>query len=302
MALKILNSKIIVWLVVLASLVAILPSPVFAQDDPNPQDGAIGIEGSVPQEPPESAPTITIPGNGQTFDNPKIDVQGLCSAGLLVKLYNNKIFVGSTTCEDNGTYKITISLFGGQNELYAIQYDGLDQKSPKSNTVTVTLQALEAPGETSDQFFLTTPFARKGVNPKQTLIWPFTIKGGEGPYAISVNWGDGNTDLIPRETAGTFEATHEYEQSGTYQILIVATDENGNTSYLQVVAVVNGPISGNLDSGVDDTGGVRVVREFDIWPLLIMLFFVIVTFWLGKRYEKSRIRHKLRDHVPIEKI
>jgi len=44
---------------------------------------------------------------------------------------------------------------------------------------------------------LSSVYAEKGAPPGQELDWPVVLSGGTGPYAVSVDWGDGSpTDLI----------------------------------------------------------------------------------------------------------
>src|SRR4051812_22555348 len=59
------------------------------------QSGSTGVEGLINGPPPTQAPTITVPGSGQTFSNIPITVSGLCPKGLLVEVFKNGVFSGS---------------------------------------------------------------------------------------------------------------------------------------------------------------------------------------------------------------
>jgi len=104
----------------------------------NPQSGSVGLEGTVAGPPPANAPTVSTPGNGQTVSHTPITVAGLCANGLLVKVFVNNIFTGSAQCT-GGSYSIQSDLFSGRNDIVVRQYDALDQSSPDSNLVSVTL-------------------------------------------------------------------------------------------------------------------------------------------------------------------
>src|SRR5262245_49990987 len=65
---------------------------------PGPGSGSSGLQGTVKTPPPQNAPTITTPTNGQSFSKMPITVAGLCTSGLLVKVFSNNVFVGSAEC------------------------------------------------------------------------------------------------------------------------------------------------------------------------------------------------------------
>lgn len=274
---------------------------VQAQSSTNPQSGVTGLTGTVPTDPPTQGATITFPSNGQTFTDSQIDVTGVCPDDLLIKLYKNEVFAGSTVCE-NGSFTITIDLFSGQNVLVARVFDELDQPGPDSNSPVVNFDDTGGIETALDRVTLTTNFAKRGANPGQTLTWPMTLTGGTGPYAISINWGDGEETLLSLDLAGDFTPEHIYETPGTYRIIVKATDANGSSSFLQLVGVANGAVQdvpgAPLESGtLTPTGGTTF--QFVVWPLYIMLFLIISTFWLGRRYELKKLKKKLATHQSL---
>lgn len=102
-----------------------------------PQSGPLGLEATIPSTPPTIAPTIATPSNGEAFSSIPVTVSGLCSSNMLTKIFNNKVFVGSTVCA-NGSYSIRVDLFNGSNNIYAQDFDALNQGSPVSNSVTAS--------------------------------------------------------------------------------------------------------------------------------------------------------------------
>jgi len=262
-------------------------SKVLAVD--NPQSGSTGLTGQIGSAPPKTGPTITSPTNGQTFTATPVTVSGLCTTGLLVKVFSNNVFMGSVVCA-NGSYSIKIDLFSGQNDLLARQYDALDQASPDSNIVRITFNDQQFNSVGSTLMYLTSDYARRGANPGETLLWPIIIVGGTGPYAISVDWGDGKpTDLLSQSFAGSFNISHVYDSAGVYNITIKATDKNGLTAYLQVVGVANGAITSSTSS-TDNKQSILTVTKV-IWaPAAMLLPLILVAFWLGRKYELSSLR------------
>jgi hypothetical protein len=254
------------------------------------ESGSIGVEGRISSPPPTVGATITVPQDGQVFTALPVTVAGICPNGLLVKVFKNNVFAGSVQCS-GGSFSIVIDLFSGLNELVARVYDDLDQAGPDSNLVRVTLND-GRPGAGS-RVSLTSNFAKRGANPGQTLTWPIILAGGQGPYAITVDWGDGKpVDLFSREFPGTFDIEHIYDNPGIYNIVIKAVDQNGGVAYLQLVGVGNGPLSqesGGAGSGDGDAPQVKILWQ----PAAIMIPLIISTFWLGKRYELRVIRKRL---------
>ena len=274
----------------------------------NPQDGSIALEGTIPTDPPTEGATITFPSNGQTFTEVPIDVTGICPDDLLVKLFKNEVFAGSAPCE-NGAFTITIDLFSGTNELVARVYDALDQPGPDSNTVTVEFDDANATAPL-ERVTLTTNYSRKGSFPGQSLVWPIIVANGTPPYAITVEWGDGTSDLLAQPIPGEFNIEHVYDKPGTYVIVIRASDANGTSTYLQLVAIINGPVTGTVNEdgvivGADgqplDTGTIsqRTITRVLLWPLYVLLGLIMVAFWFGKRYEIKRLRKRLANDQPL---
>lgn len=282
------------WLAITALLVVFAVQPALAATE----QGSVGIEGKISSPAPTTPATISIPRSGQVFTSLPVTVSGICSGDLLVKLFKNNVFAGSAQCK-NGSYSLIIDLFDGQNDLVARVYDALDQAGPDSNTVTVTY-ATSTPGFKS-RVSLTTTIAKKGANPGQTLTWPITVSDGDGPYAISVDWGDGKTpDLISRPFPGTFDIKHVYDNPGVYNIIIKATDKNGGVAYLQLVGIANGALgqdngtgNGN-NSGNSDSSGQAKTKI--LWqPAALIIPFIITTFWLGMKHQLHTIKKKIEE-------
>jgi hypothetical protein len=257
--------------------------------NPGPQSGSIGLEGTISTAAPTQGATIAVPGNGADFTSLPITVSGLCPSGLLVKIFANNIFVGSVVCS-NGSYSLQVDLFSGQNDLVARVYDALDQAGPDSNTVTVNFTDAQFL-QLGSQITLSSAYAERGAPPDSELDWPILLSGGTGPYAISVDWGDGSSnELLSVSTAGTVTIKHTYQTAGVYKVLVEATDKNGNEAFLQLVGQATGAIQSNSKGS-----GANIIIETKIiwWPLLILLVLIIVSFWVGRRYELRDLQKRL---------
>ena len=260
---------------------------------PGPKDGSAGLQGTVQTPAPKNPASITAPTNGQVFTRMPVTVAGLCTSGLLIKVFSNNVFVGSALCE-NGSYTLQVDLFDGRNDLVARIFDALDQPGPDSNVVTVTYnnQNLVTGGAT--QLTLTSVYARRGANPGEILNWPITINGGTAPYAISVDWGDGKpATLYSSPFPGNINISHTYDSAGTYVVIVKATDKNGQTAFLQLVGQANGAVGQSNDDKSSGGGTTKVITKIIWWPSLAMLPFIAVAFWLGHKYELTELRRHL---------
>ncbi len=206
-------------------------------------------------------------------------------------------FVAATKPKcDNGSYSLQSDLFSGRNDLIARVFDDLDQAGPDSNTVTVTFSDASL-GAFDSRASLTSTYAKKGANPGSTLSWPITISGGIGPYALSIDWGDGKPvtlQSIPFPDTINFE--HIYDSAGIYRIIVKVSDSKGSTGYLQLIGVGTGAVGASGTNTKDSaTGGTTVVTrtKYSVIPAIAALPLVLITFWLGRRYELQRLRRRI---------
>ena len=286
------------WRVALAALFALAlfsvlnPPHTFAATE----SGSVGLEGKINTEPPKTPATIAVPRDGTTVNTLPVTVSGLCTSDLLVKIFKNNVFAGSVNCK-NGSYSIQIDLFSGRNEIIARVYDALDQAGPDSNMVVLNYPTAQF--GFSSRVSLTSSFAKKGADPGKTLTWPISLSGGVGPYALTVDWGDGKTpDIISQSFPGTFNISHVYDNAGIYNVVIRATDKEGQVAFMQLVGVANGPLSqsvqGDQANKEGSANGAQTTRV--LWlPVLATLPLLLTTFWLGKKYEINRIRRQLEN-------
>jgi len=276
----------LVFVVIGQSVSALDPIP-----EPDPKPGSYGLEATKPQAPPKRGATITTPGSGASFSESPITVSGICPDSLLVEIYNNGVLAGATVCE-GGSFSVEVSLFTGENELSAIVYDDLDQPGPKSNVVTVTYNntSFEAFGE---QVTLTSSFARRSAAADSQLTWPLQLSGGTGPYAFSIDWGDGlPAELKSQAQSGVVNIAHVYKSAGIYTINVKVTDVNGVSAFLQLVAVANGEIDAEsaANEETSDLSGAPQV----LWaPTVAGIILLLPAYWLGRQSQLVSLRNKM---------
>lgn len=286
------NDKMKKTLLFLLVAMAFFPGTTNAQSVSS--SGSVGIQGTISAPPPALAPLISIPTSNTTFTVLPVTTSGICDSDLLVKLFKNGVFAGSAVCQ-GGSFSMSIDLFNGRNDLVARQYDQLDQESPPSPVVSVLYVDSNQSASVNERVTLTSNFAKRGANPGQKLSWPVAISGGTGPYAITVDWGDGGTTLLSVPFPGEFTIEYTYKNPGSYAVVVKGVDVNQQTAYLQIVAIGNGALSQEGGTvGADIGSGAQQVRV--VWqPAAILVPFLLVTFWLGRRYAVFRIRKQIEQ-------
>lgn len=264
---------------------AITPLP-----NPNPKPGSFGLEATKTQAPPTQGATITTPGNGASFSTSPITVNGICPNDLLVQVYNNGVMVGSVMCT-NGSFSIQASLFYGTNELTATVFDSLDQAGPVSNTVTVNFNNTNF-AAFGAMVTLTSSYGRRSAAAGSQLTWPLQLSGGTGPYAFSLDWGDGSaTELKSQAVAGIVDIAHTYKKAGIYQVNVKVTDANGVSAFLQLIAVANGKVD-STPTAPNTTGDTN--KTTVLWiPAAVSLVLLIPAFWMGRLSQVVSIRNKM---------
>lgn len=293
---------VLIGMCLLALVADVPPANAITQlPTPSPKPGSYGLEATKKQAPPTQGATITTPGNGASFSNSPITVSGICPNDLLVQVYNNGVMVGAVMCK-GGSFSVQVSLFPGTNELTAIVYDDLEQAGPTSNTVTINYT------DTSFKPFgasitLTSSYGRRSAAAGSPLSWPLQLSGGTGPYAFSIDWGDGTAaELKSQSLAGLVTILHTYKKAGIYQVNIKVTDTNGVSAFLQVIAVASGQVDSTPTA--PNTAGSNTASKPEIlwWPTIVLLLLLLPTYWLGRRSMLISIRNKmLRDRDKYEK-
>jgi hypothetical protein len=208
-----------------------------------------------------------------------------------VQVYDNGVMVGSVMCT-NGSFSVQVSLFAGTNELTAAVFDELGQTGPASNIVTVTYTNTNF-AQFGSLVTLTSSYGRRSAPAGTTpLVWPLQLSGGQGPYAFSLDWGDGSKpDLKSQALSGVVTISHEYKNAGIYKVNVIATDVKGASAFLQVIAVSSGKVdtSDSSDKDTKTASGTTV-----LWiPTAIALVLQVPAFWLGRRSQLVSMRNKM---------
>jgi glucan phosphoethanolaminetransferase (alkaline phosphatase superfamily) len=82
-----------------------------------------------------------------------------------------------------------------------------------------------------------------------------------------------------------------------YRVVVKATDANGVSAYLQLVAVANGTITtgGNASSTTKQKVVTVTKTQILLWPSMVAIPLILLTFWIGRRYELLSIRKRIEN-------
>ncbi len=128
----------------------------------------------------------------------------------------------------------------------------------------------------------------------QPFTWDMNIAGGQPPYSLSVEWGDGTTTRSTQPDRSTFTLSHPYKVAKEYVVTITAVDAAGSIARLQLVAVVNhlAPVTaGTVIGGTPMSSLLGSIRQrlWLIWPAYIVVVLMVIGYWLGEREEYQQL-------------
>lgn len=272
------------------------------------ESGTINVSAIVPGPPPTTPAVILSPVDGTSTTEQMMMVSGTCEPDLLVKVFKNTILAGSTVCDSSGEFSLSIALLPGRNDLTALNYDSLNQPGPVSPTVVVYLVEPDSNsgtgGGTSSSpiishpvpspataFYISTDYELRGLKKDYPFSWSLIITGGTAPYGIEVDWGDGSKEILNQNQAGLLELGHTYSRSGDHTIRITARDATGRTTYIELVAIVDGPkeaISVPATTTTTELPSYWMASTILVYGLLLM---TLVWFWIFEHRHPRGRRH-----------
>ncbi len=180
-------------------------------------------------------PTITFPVGGSTITDTSLTVRGTAQPGTRVELFDGSAIVGSTFASSNGEWEINISLSNPSYSLYA-RACRLLACSDFSQVVNFFWQS---PGQLGSGLAIRLERYWFFIPQNSSITHNIHISGGNVPYALRVDWGDGSSDqLSTKDTLLTL--AHTYKKAGRFNGTVVVTDKNGaeakQTFAIEVIA------------------------------------------------------------------
>lgn len=252
------------------------------------QTGSVTVGLTVLGSAPKSGATITIPTTNEKFiDNKIIAISGVCEKKTFVVVKSNNSIIGSTNCTEAGTFSLSAQLQYGDNVLSALDYDNLNQAGPITPSVLVSLSDATGKVESGITPVLpdnpsTVPTVDNSTSscdnynvgqlpvgnephvavicvprlslPKINQVMGILVWGGTPPYAVSVDWNNGNDPtLISVASTGYKTVSFSYAVPKTYKINLKLKD------YADKEAVVETAVQVYSSTDTDNNSGGSVV-------------------------------------------
>jgi len=231
-----------------------------------------------------SAVVPTVPA---TIDSPTLNlvvqqapltVSGTCqvmSPMAIVAIYRGSDVLGSTFCQSDGTFSVIITLRSGVNQLFARTFNITNDPGPDSAPSTITYrppvvaepQASPDPEAPPEETSPPTgqPGAVLGLNSKDAFLifgpdkpatWVGSISGGELPYRLKVDWGDGTIQTKDELGSEGIERSHTYKTMKSYFVTLTAHDTHNQAASFQLAAITpNQPNDASTSDGQDAAAG-----------------------------------------------
>ena len=231
----------------------------------------------------------------------------------IVVIYRDATRLGSVNCEANGTFRMTITLIVGDNNLFARTSNVDGNYGPDSAPITVIYapQSSVSPNtpkqeeSQSSDLTITSPEPFSTLTDDNVSTIQVTVGGGSGPYTIAINWGDGSTETLVVPDPGTFSFRHTYVQGGIFKVVATVTDVLGVSKVYQFI-VTSTSMPADLQEPADakpaaHKGGIKwyVLAAGTVVLLAGILLICLTSFWLGRRYQYRKLRDRLVDDADL---
>ncbi len=197
---------------------------------------------SVASSPPVVITLDTTPPAAPVFSNSTttvasspVTLEGTAENYSVVELFKDGTSVGTTTTSGSGTFSFSgVILDKGANIFTVKAKDAVDNTSPASAAVVITLNVLPIPGDT-------TPPAAPVISNSTTTVTSFsvTIEGTAENYSDVKLFKDGTfVGTAPVSSSGTFSFSGVILDKGANTFTATATDLSDNTSLASSPPVV----------------------------------------------------------------
>lgn len=275
------------------------------------------VTATVPAPMPTGAPEITSPTDGSVVYASTITVSGTCpviTPAVIIAIYDGSSFVGSTICSAAGNFSVPVSVSFGEHLLVARVVTITGEVGQSSSSVKVTrASSTPVPDAGTSQSVggsaidgtggsLLTPLYIAPNKPLLTLnanrhvVWEGTITGGQLPYNIMVDWGDGTSDTYEVKNHDTQAFAHDYDKAHTYSVRIHAEDARQQKTVLYSVAVTFSVAHQLLlDTAKDNTPGFASFIQRYVAQIYIITLSALVFLWYlehGRHFVRQPIRSK----------
>lgn len=262
------------------------------------------VSATVPAPLPPDAPIITSPQNNAVVHSPDTSIKGTCpvvTPAVIITIYEDANLLGSVVCGTDGSFIVPVTLPVGSHTIQAKVLTITGQNGAASDGVTIVYSLPASSQIVSDQrdrhkatdttagtpgiglpVRITPASPYVLIDPTGNVIWKGIFSNGSSPYKVSINWGDGSTDVVDVRDNSEQSFSHHYTTITTYTIVIDVTDAEGETATMYSVAVTY-RTQQNLGLGVDShlpsvSPFVSFIERY-MWYIYVMTLSSLVFLW-----------------------
>jgi hypothetical protein len=180
-------------------------------------------------------------------------------------------------------------------------------KTLQGNTLTLPTFKVRVTATTPTQvglpplFHITSSYLYSEEAVGQPVSYTIDITGGRAPYAFTIDWGDGATATIVRQSEDSFTISHTYDWvNAAFKARIIriqAIDTTGQSSTLQLETTVRNPAfigaagSATKQSGIGSFFNAIRPWLWLMWPGYGITGLLVFSFWLGEHQELALMIH-----------
>lgn len=235
------------------------------------------VQATVPYPAPSQAAVFDPGYDGSTVSNAQVTLTGTCQVqnpADVVVIVRGSTTLGSTVC--NGTFSLQVMLVEGSNTLVARTFNASMVAGPDSQPITMTLQLPPSVTPTPDSPAPTAPpstpaevtaATNSGAAADLTATprEPFSVLsntneitvnlrvgGGNTPYTITLNWGDGSIESHVVDQPGEYSFSHSYQKNAAYVIRGMVRDVLGASTSFEYAVITGKPTA---SAGGESAGG-----------------------------------------------
>jgi hypothetical protein len=279
------------------------------------------VTAGVPAPIPSSPAEITNPVTGSAVTNPNIVISGTCPViipAIVVMIYDNNNYIGSAGCSASGVFAGSFTISSGVNSLVPKIVTITNDAGPTGQAVSITYQQASSEGSTppvTPQQPVTLPVTTPSqpietstsvlkvntdtpflvIKPNESLVWKINVNGGESPYTIIVDWGDGVKTTYSANSAGEQSLEHLYRATKNRVIRISVKDATGKEVYTTVAGVTFRQQTGVVAGAIQTTGG-TYISLCQIWVIYLLIVALVPLLWFEARHRQLIVVTSKRKH------
>ena len=313
-------NRCLIILICIISIFVVNTNKVFAD--------TYDVTAVVPFDPPTIPATVTSTANNTTVNTSSIEIAGTCQVlnpAVIVSVWNGLLLLGSTACLVGGNYSITVAMFSGTNVLIIKSSNINGLYGPDSSPFTISFtpnQPVPDPGPNQDSGagnnnipsvtannpqnsgeLLLTSLAPFGVTNKENAVSiTIRISGGNNPYSLTINWGDGTTMTQELDEKGDYTFNHIYEAANNYTVNVQVKDILENSrSFSWAVSPGMQSITTDNQAAIKTPADKTNFKPY-IYAVVALtaITFVSTSFIVGRYYQTLKISN-MSNKQPIKK-